>query len=300
MTSTSMPLDELVSERAVTADTERARRPKRTERINWWATALVAVLCLTVLIPLYFAVVTSLKTPDELGGTGFGLPADPRWANFSDAWELTNYPRAALNSAFITVGAVILTLLTNSMVAYAISRNMDRRLFKSLYYYFIAALFVPFPVLMLPVVKQTAFLGLDNRFGIILLYIVYGLALNIFIYVGYLQSIPQELEEAALTDGASVWTTFWRVIFPLLTPINATIGIITCVWAWNDFMLPLVILSDPDDRTLPLVQFVFQGQFNTDYTVAFASYLLALLPLVIIYLICQRWVISGVMRGSIK
>jgi raffinose/stachyose/melibiose transport system permease protein len=83
-------------------------------------------------------------------------------------------------------------------------------------------------------------------------------------------------------------------------PINATIGIITCVWAWNDFMLPLVILSDPTDRTLPLVQFVFQSQFNTNYTVAFASYLLALMPLVIVYLVCQRWVISGVMRGSIK
>ena len=132
------------------------------------------------------------------------------------------------------------------MVAYAISRNMDRRLFKSLYFYFIAALFVPFPVIMLPVVKQTALLGLDNKCGIILLYVVYGLSLNVFIYIGYLQSIPQELEEAALTDGASVWTTFWQVIFPLLMPINATIGIITCVWAWNDFMLPLVILSDPE------------------------------------------------------
>ena len=282
------------------SDEARIRRSKRGEKVNWWATAFIAVCTLTVLVPLYFAVVTALKTPDELGGTGFGLPSDPRFANFSDAWRLTNYPRVALNSAFITVGAVILTLLTNSMVAYAISRNMDRRLFKSLYFYFIAALFVPFPVIMLPVVKQTALLGIDNRFGMILLYVVYGLALNVFIYVGYLQSIPQELEEAALTDGASVWTTFWRVIFPLLMPMNATIGILTCVWAWNDFMLPLVILSDPDDRTLPLVQFVFQGQFNTNYTVAFASYLLALMPLVVIYLVCQRWVISGVMRGSIK
>ena len=107
---------------------------------------------------------------------------------------------------------------------------------------------MPFPIIMLPVVKQTSLLGLDNQVGLILLYVVYGLSLNVFIYVGYLQSIPQELEEAALTDGASVWTTFWRIIFPLLTPINATIGILTCLWAWNDFLLPLVILSNPDDR----------------------------------------------------
>jgi raffinose/stachyose/melibiose transport system permease protein len=91
-----------------------------------------------------------------------------------------------------------------------------------------------------------------------------------------------------------------KVIFPLLAPINATVGIITCVWAWNDFMLPLVILSHPDDRTLPLTQYIFQGQFTTNYTVAFASYLMALAPLLIVYLVAQRWIISVVTRGAIK
>jgi raffinose/stachyose/melibiose transport system permease protein len=286
---------------AVAAATEPARprrRPRRT--VNWWLTALMIVLSLTVLVPLYFAVITALKTPDQLTGAGFGLPSPARWENFAEAWRLTHFPRAALNSAIITVGAVILTLLTNSMVAYAISRNMHRRLFKGLFLYFVSALFVPFPIIMLPVVKLTANLRLDNQVGLILLYVVYGLALNVFIYVGYLQSIPRELEEAALTDGASIWTTFWRVIFPLLGPINATVGIIMCLWAWNDFLLPLVILSSPDAQTLPLVQYVFQGQFSTNYTVAFASYLMALAPLVIVYIVAQRWVISGVMRGSIK
>jgi raffinose/stachyose/melibiose transport system permease protein len=269
-------------------------------RPNWWLTALMCVLSLTVLVPLYFAVVTALKSPAELAGAGFDPPVDPRWQNFADAWTLTNFPQAALNSAVITVGAVLLTLLTNSMVAYAIARNMHRRLFKSLYFYFVSALFVPFPIIMLPVVKQTAALGMDNQVGLIFLYVVYGLAFNIFIYVGYLKSIPIELEEAALTDGATVWVTFWRIIFPLLAPMNATVGILTCLWAWNDFLLPLVILSSPDAQTLPLVQYVFQGQFSTNYTVAFASYLMALSPLLIVYLIAQRWVISGVMRGSIK
>ena len=169
-----------------------------------------------------------------------------------------------------------------------------------MYFYFVSALFVPFPIIMLPVVKQTSLLGLDNQVGLILLYVVYGLAFNIFVYVGYLKSIPRELEEAALTDGASVWTTFWRIIFPLLAPMNATVGILTCLWAWNDFLLPLVILSSPDAQTLPVVQYVFQGQFSTDYPVAFASYLMALAPMLIVYVLAQRWVISGVMRGSIK
>lgn len=270
------------------------------KRTNWWLTALLVACSLTVLIPLYFTVVTSLKTPEQLAGAGFELPRDPAWANFAEAWRLTNYPRAAFNSALITVVAVLLTLLTNSLVAYAIARNMHRRLFKGLYFYFVSALFVPFPIIMLPVVKQTSLLGLDNQVGLILLYVVYGLAFNIFLYVGYIRSIPDSLEEAARVDGAGTWTVFWRVIFPLLAPMNATVGILTFLWAWNDFLLPLVILSSPSAQTLPLVQYVFQSEFNTNYTVAFASYLMALAPVLIVYIFAQRWVISGVLRGSVK
>jgi raffinose/stachyose/melibiose transport system permease protein len=134
----------------------------------------------------------------------------------------------------------------------------------------------------------------------IILYTIYGLSLNIFIYTAYIRSIPIELEEAARVDGASTWRVFWQVVFPLLMPMNATVGILTCVWAWNDFIMPLVVLTDPASRTLPLVQYVFQGQFNVDYTVAFASYLMAMAPLLIVYIFSQRWVISGVTRGSIK
>lgn len=290
--------------RTDTPTTQRTWRRRRRDdgrgNVNWWLTALLVVLALTIAIPLYFAVVTALKTTDQLGGTGFGLPTDIRWANFADAWRLTDFPSAALNSALITVGAVVLTLLTNSMVAYAIARNMNRRLFKGLYFYFVSALFVPFPIIMLPVAKETAILNLDNRVGLILLYVVYGLAFNIFIFTAYINSIPQALEEAASIDGASTWAIFWRVIFPLLAPMNATVGILTCLWAWNDFLLPLVILSDPGSATLPLVQYVFQSQFQTNYPAAFASYLMAMAPLLIVYVFAQRWVISGVTRGAVK
>lgn len=276
------------------------RRRPEGGRVNWWLTALLVVLALTIFVPLYFTVITALKTPDQLGGSGFALPTEVRWANFADAWTLTNFPRAALNSALITVSAVVLTLLTNSMVAYAIARNMHRRFFKGLFFYFISALFVPFPILMLPVAKQTAALGLDNPAGLVLLYVVYGLSFNIFIFTAYIRSIPVELEEAARMDGAGTWGVFWRVIFPLLTPMNATVGILTCLWAWNDFLLPLIIVSDPQQATLPLVQYVFQSQFQTNYTVAFASYLMAMAPLLVVYVFAQRWVISGVTRGAVK
>ena len=289
---------------AATTLPARSRRSGRRRpeggRVNWWLTALLVVLALTVFVPLYFTVITALKTPDQLGGSGFALPTEVRWANFADAWTLTDFPRAALNSALITVSAVVLTLLTNSMVAYAIARNMHRRFFKGLFFYFISALFVPFPILMLPVAKQTAALGLDNPASLVLLYVVYGLSFNIFIFTAYIRSIPVELEEAARMDGAGTWGVFWRVVFPLLTPMNATVGILTCLWAWNDFLLPLIIVSDPQQATLPLVQYVFQSQFQTNYTVAFASYLMAMAPLLVVYVFAQRWVISGVTRGAVK
>jgi raffinose/stachyose/melibiose transport system permease protein len=279
----------------------RRRGDDDTRRTNWWATALVAVLSLTILIPLYLAVVVALKTPEQLAsGTGFELPNPIRWENFAEAWERTAFPQALLNTALITVGAVILTLLTSSVVAYALARNSHRPFFKGAFFYLLAALFIPFPIILLPVVKQTAILGLDNQAGLILLYTIYGLSLNVFIYTAYIRSIPLELEEAARVDGASTWRVFWSIIFPLLAPMNATVGILTAVWAWNDFILPLVVLTDPAARTLPLAQYVFQGQYNTDYTVAFSSYLLAMVPLLVVYIFSQRWVISGVTRGSIK
>ena len=179
----------------------RRRRGKEdddTRRTNWWATALIAVLSLTILIPMYLAVVVALKTPDQLvSGTGFEWPNPVRWENFPEAWERTNFPQALANTALITVGSVVFTLLTSSIVAYALARNIHRPFFKGVFFYLLAALFIPFPIIMLPLVKQTAILGLDNQAGMIVLYTIYGLSINVFIYTAYIRSIPIELEEAA-------------------------------------------------------------------------------------------------------
>lgn len=176
---------------------------RKDHSINWWLTAAVAVLSLTVLVPLYFAVVTALKTPGEAGT--FSLPTTWEWHNFADAWNKVNYPKAALNSAIITVCAVVLTLLTNTFVAYAVARNMDKRFFRFLYYFFLAMMFVPFTVVMLPIAKEMGTLHLDNQLGLIILYTILGIGTNLFIAIGFIRSIPISLEEAARIDGASTW-----------------------------------------------------------------------------------------------
>ena len=272
----------------------------QTKKINWVITFLIFTGSLFILFPLYLTLITALKTPQELANFPLALPRILHFENFIKAIKMTNFFIAIRNSLLITISSVSMTILTNSMVAYAIARNMHKKYYKILYFYFISAMFIPFPIIMLPIVKETSAMGLDNQLGIILLYIVYGLAFNIFVYVGYVKSIPRSLEEAAIIDGANTWTVFWKVIFPLLTPMHATVGILASLWIWNDFMLPLIILSRHNMMTLPLVQFVFQSKFSTNYNLAFASYLMALAPMIVIFLFAQRWIISGVTRGAVK
>jgi len=267
---------------------------------NWPATIALILGTLIILYPLYMTFIVALKTPREIVENPMAWPSEWRWDNFVVAFQTTNYPRAFFNSLFVTSVSVLFTVLTNSLVGYAVARNMHRPFFKVIYYYFLSALFLPFPIIMLPLVKETTFLGMNNQIGLTILHIVYGLAFNVFIYVGYIKSLPKELEEAAIIDGCTPWQTFWQVIFPLLLPINATIAILTTLGVWNDFLLPLVILSEPGMATLPLMQYVFQLEFHTQNHFAFASYIMVMAPLLIVYIFAQRWIISGITSGSVK
>lgn len=269
-------------------------------KTNWLVTIILLIFSLTIFFPLYIAIVIALKQPSDMIGNVLSLPKSINLSNFSQAIEMTNFFHTIVNSLIITGGAIILTIVTNSLVAYVIARNMHKKFYKFVYFYFVSAMFVPFSMLMLPLVKQVSFFNLDNKFGMMILYMIFGMSMNTLLYVGYLKNIPLELEEAAYVDGAKPWTVFWKIIFPLLKPMNATVGIMTALWAWNDVMMPLVILSNSNETTLPLAQFVFQSKFGTNYNIAFASYLLALLPLLIFYLFAQKWIINGVTKGAIK
>ncbi len=278
------------------------RRKKRDgARINWGITALMAVSSLTVLVPLYFAVAMALKSAKQAAsGSGFSWPWPMHFDNFRIAWDLTHFPRAFGYSALITGLSVIGELLLSSIAAYAIVRNWERRFFRWSYIYLLAAMFIPFPVIALPQVKLTGIFGLANPFGVAILHILFALSFNVLLYSAFLRSIPYELEESARMDGASTWKVFRSLILPLLGPMNATVGIFAFLLSWNDFMMPSLITANPAHQTLPVIQNLFQQQFATQYNVAFASYLMAMAPSLIGYLIAQRWVMSGVMRGAIK
>ncbi|MHA6512527.1 carbohydrate ABC transporter permease [Tessaracoccus sp. Z1128] len=286
---------------AAQAPTAARRGRVGREKTNWTATILLILAAVTVLVPLYVTVMMAFKTAQQSTDlNAFSLPSPWSVSGFVEAWSLTNFPRAFLVSLIVTLVAVAGAILVSSMAAYAIVRNWDRKVFKYSFYYLLAAMFIPFPVVALPQVRLTGLLGLDNYAGVAILHIVFGLAFNTLLFSTFLRSIPLELEESMRMDGASTWQTFWKLIFPLLSPMAATVGIFAFLGSWNDFMMPSLIISQPEWQTIPVVNSIFQTQFSNNYNVSFASYLMAMAPAIVVYMFAQRWVMSGLTQGAIK
>ncbi|MDO5662620.1 MAG: carbohydrate ABC transporter permease [Brachybacterium sp.] len=304
----STPTTQTVAENTATAGASSTSTPVRRRkrrgsegRTNWTATILLILGTLTVLAPLYVTVSMSLKTTAQaVDGTAFTLPSPIEVQSFAEAWNLINFPRGFVISAFITLVAVSGTIILGALASYAIVRNWDRRLFRWSFFYLLAAMFIPFPVVALPQVRLTGIVGLDNPVGVALLHVMFQLSFAVLLFTAFLRSLPEELEESARMDGANTWQVFWKLVFPLLAPMAATVGIFAFLASWNDFMMPSLITADPDLQTLPVLQNIFQTQFSNNYNVAFASYLMAMAPAIIVYLFTQRWVLAGVTQGAIK
>ncbi|MGP9488259.1 carbohydrate ABC transporter permease [Glutamicibacter sp. 287] len=280
---------------------KRSRARIGRERINWWATGALMACALTVLIPLFVTVSMAFKSAAQaVDGRAFSLPRPFSIEGFTAAWELVNFPRAFTISLLITLATVLGGVMLASMASYAIHRNWHKRLYRLSFYYLLAAMFLPFPVLALSQVKLTGLFGLDNPVGVAILHVMFGLSFNVLLFTAFLRGLPGELEESARIDGAGTWTTYWRIIFPLMAPMSATVAIFAFLASWNDFMMPSLIIAEQADQTLPVVQQLFQTQFSNNYNVSFASYLMAMAPSIVAYLFTQRWVMSGLTQGAVK
>lgn len=277
---------------------------KKIGKTNWLLTGVLILGTITVFFPLYMALIIAFKKPSEMTNDVAGsltLPEKFSFSNFSKAMEVTDFWQSLSNSLLITVVTIILAILIHSIAGYVIGRSMNKKKgYKLTYFYIVSGMFVPFSILMMPLVKQTAQMHLGNRAGVIILYLVFYMPMNILLYSGYMKNIPTALEEAAEIDGATTWKTYWKVIFPMMMPMHATVAILTALGTWNDVMTPLVIMSGTGENTLPLAQLNFQTQFGTNYNLAFASYILALIPILIFYIICQKQILNGVANGAVK
>lgn len=277
---------------------------KHMGKTNWPVTILLILGCVTIFFPLYMAVIIAFKKPSEMTNDIAGALSFPSsWSldNFAEAMRVTDFWNSLGNSLLITAVTVVIAILLHSLAGYAIGRNMGKsKFYKFAYLYIVSGMFVPFAILMMPLVKQTSQMGIGNRAGVIILYVVFYMPMNLLLYSGYLKNIPLALEEAARVDGAGTWKTYWSIIFPIMKPMHATVAVLTALGTWNDVMTPLVIMSGTGKNTLPLAQLNFQTQFGTNYNLAFASYLLALIPILLFYLFCQKHILNGVVNGAVK
>ena len=277
---------------------------KEKQKTNRVLTIVLILGTVTVFFPLYMAAIIAFKKPSEMTNDVAGALSFPKqWSfeNFRQAMEVTDFWRSLGNSLLITLVTIVLAILIHSIAGYVIGRGMARRKsFRFIYLYIVSGMFVPFAILMMPLVKETAKMNIDNMFGVIILYVVFYMPMNVMLYSGYLKNIPLAMEEAAKIDGASTWKTYCKIIFPMMKPMHATVAVLTALGTWNDVMTPLVIMSGSERTTLPLAQLNFQSQFGTNYNLAFASYLLALIPILIFYILCQKQIIGGIANGAVK
>ncbi|MGR9173219.1 carbohydrate ABC transporter permease [Rhizobium sp. KDH_Rht_773_N] len=264
----------------------------------WIALILVALIWVA---PFVFIVFTSLKTPAAVTSTGaFMPPTELAFQNYTDAWSRGNFASSFFNSVIITVIKVPLGLALSAMAAYAIAK-IKLRISKALLLLVVFGTMIPFQVMLAPLFTLVNSFGLIDTYpGVILPYIAFGVPYQVFILHGFFKGIPKELSEAALIDGATHFTIFRRIFLPVCLPVLAALLILDFVSTWNEFAMALVLLQDQHMWTLPLGLMSFQGQFSSNYGQLNAAIVMTVLPATIVYLMFQRYFVSGLTSGAVK
>ena len=263
--------------------------------------AFLILGAIIILFPFYVTSITAMKTQQQSADSFFSFPTSFYLENFKAVFQKAGYFNYFKNSAMITVISVLFIFLLHPMAAYAISRNFHKRYFKIVYYICLCGIFVPFQVVMIPLVKYLGSLHLNNQFGLIIMCVTMSSSQSVFLLTNYIRSVPADLEEAAAIDGCSTFGAYWRVVVPLIKPMTMTIVVLNILWVWNDFQMPLIILNQNSGTwTLPLFQYNFKSQYTYDYNMAFASYLIAMVPVMIAYICAQKYIVAGVTQGAVK
>lgn len=262
---------------------------------------LMVILAIIWFIPIYYLIVTTFKSPEDATNNPLGLPIKFIFENYIYAWGKMEFPRAFSNTLLITVASVVLLIVLGSMVGYALART-NTKLGIGIFMFFIAGLVVPFQMNIVSLFKIVKTLNLMNtHLAVIFVNVAINLPLAIFLFKEFIHTtIPIELEEAADIDGSTVFYKFTRIIFPLLKPVMATVSIIVTLNVWNEFMTPLLFLQTRDKGVI--LQEVSRniGQFSTDWTSMFPMMMLGVAPLMIFYVLMQKYIVDGVSTGALK
>ncbi|MBC8059438.1 MAG: carbohydrate ABC transporter permease [Clostridiaceae bacterium] len=258
---------------------------------------LIAIL---FLVPFYFVVANSLKPFKDIILNALSLPKGLYFKNYTEAFKILDYPKVFANSLIITLISNCGLVIISSMAAHWLVRH-PKGISKVFFTLFISAMIIPFQAIMIPMVKVAHNMGwINSYYGIIFCYLGFGVSLTVFLYHGFIKGIPVELEEAAIVDGCSVYRVFWSIVFPLLKPITVTVIILNSLWIWNDFLLPLLVIPNEKYRTIPLAANAFFSQYTKQWDLALAGLVMSIIPIIILFLSLQKFIIKGITAGSVK
>ena len=280
-------------------------KPKKKIKLS--ESIIFIILCALVVVflaPIAFIVVNSFKGKFFISDAPFALPTAETFVgltNYINGLERTGFFSAIGWSFFITILSVVAIIFFTSMTAYYITR-VKSKFTSALYYMFVFSMIVPFQMVMFATVKLADSLNLSNPLGMVLLYLGFGSGLSVFMFSGFIKSIPLEIEEAATIDGCNPLQTYFQIVLPILKPTAITVAILNAMWIWNDYLLPyLVIGLSTEYKTIPVViQMLVGSNGNRDMGAMMAMLVLAIIPIVIFYLMCQKHIIEGIVSGAVK
>lgn len=278
--------------------------PRKKSRGNSITFLILCALVVVFLAPILFIVINSFKGKFFISDNPFSIPTPETFVgitNYINGLERTGFLSAIGWSFFITIGSVVVIIFFTSMTAYYITR-VKSKLTSAIYYLFVFSMIVPFQMVMFPMVKLADGLNLSNPIGMIALYLGFGAGLSVFMFSGFIKSIPLEIEEAAMIDGCNPLQTYFYIVLPILKPTSITVAILNAMWIWNDYLLPyLVIGLSTKYKTIPVViQMLVGSNGNRDMGAMMAMLVLAIIPIIVFYLVCQKHIIEGVVAGAVK
>ncbi|MDN6408994.1 MAG: carbohydrate ABC transporter permease [Tetragenococcus halophilus] len=249
--------------------------------------------------PFFIVLFGSLKTRSEIFTNPLFFPQELTAENYPNAYESMNFAQSFMNSLLITTVSIILIVLFSSMAAYALSR-MKSKISTAIYFLCAILMLVPFQSVMIPLVSLFGQVNMLNRTGLIFMNIGFAASMSIFLYYGALRSIPLSLDEVAYIDGANFFQVFWHVIFPILKPTTVTVIILNAIRIWNDYLLPSLVINKEGMYTIPIQMYYFFGEYTIQWELALAGLLLAIVPIILLYIFLQRHIVEGVTEGAIK
>ena len=271
--------------------------------VSWLWTALFAIVSLAWIYPIILVVINSFKNKAFISRDTFSIPTGESFVgfeNYARGIQRTNLIESFGWTVVVTVGSVLLILLCTSMCAWWIVR-VDNWVARLVYLLFLFNMIVPFQMVMFPLSKIADTLGLNTPWGLWIVYLGFGAGLSVFMFTGVIKSMPLEIEEAAMIDGASVPQTFFGIVLPMMRPSLISVAILQTMWIWNDFLLPYLILDMRKYRTMSIaVQYLRGGYGSVDMGAMMGCLVLAIIPIVVFYLFCQRYIIQGVTAGAVK